>query len=859
MRASHGLSKYRWCRPTGLLLALLPVLPIASCVSDDPALPPAEDPVQPPVQLVDGEYSVVWTPAARSLTFLRGGEPLLSFRTDGLQLGSVPKLDPAASYDPYWLEYGGEVLSAAPPDGLTWHTVEKSSVLAHNSTELTIELRLQGGLLAILGIKRDPSTAGRFAVQLTPTAADSGRALAFVRLRPRADSREGFYGLGEWPDSVNHRDKVRPMQMEIDVLESASNENHVPVPLLIGTQGWGLFVQSRRVGLFDVAHKQPDLVEITYGTAEQSSSGLLFHLFGAPKPIDVLRHYYAVTGAPLLPAPWALGPWIWRNENKDQAQVLSDIAKIRQLDLATSAIWIDRPYATTVNSFDFEKKRFADPKAMVDAIHAAGLRLALWHTPYLEKGSPDLPEAMQKGYFPVKSGLLLNGWSEPLDFSNPKAVALWQKRLDSYIQLGIEGFKLDYGEDLVPALGASRNIWQLRDGSDERTAHYQYQLQYHQTYAQLLPKTGGFLLGRAGRWGDQQNVSVVWPGDMDASFTRHREPIKDGSKTVLGVGGLPATVIQGINLGASGFPFFGADTGGYRHSPPDKELYIRWFQQTALSTVMQVGDASSQPPWEFTGDNGRDTETLDLYRTFARLHLRLFPYEWTYAEQLKTTGRPIQRAVGLVYPELGQHPDDEYLFGDDLLVAPVVTRGATSRQVLLPPGDWVDYWDGTLYQGGGAGTTVTVAAPLSKLPLFVRAGAIVPLLRPTIDTLSPTTDPSVQSFAAQAGPLTVRMCPGPAATTFTLYDGTRLGQSERGKPLSLQLRPGTVFDSGATLEVLRASEPKQLLLDGKPLPKLTTGPDLEASSEGWLWQPTAGGTLLIKLPAKATEQTVTEK
>ena len=134
---------------------------------------------------------------------------------------------------------------------------------------------------------------------------------------------------------------------------------------------------------------------------------------------------------------------------------------------------------------------------MVDAVHAAGLRLALWHTPYLEKGSPDLPEAMQKGYFPVKSGLLLNGWSEPLDFSNPAALALWQKRLDSYIQLGIEGFKLDYGEDLVPALGASRNIWQLRDGSDERTAHYQYQLQYHQTYAQLLQKTGGQRTGTA--------------------------------------------------------------------------------------------------------------------------------------------------------------------------------------------------------------------------------------------------------------------------------------------------------------------------------------------------------------------------
>lgn len=164
----------------------------------------------------------------------------------------------------------------------------------------------------------------------------------------------------------------------------------------------------------------------------------------------------------------------------------------------------------------------------------------------------------------------LNGWSEPLDFSNPAALALWQKRLDSYIQLGIEGFKLDYGEDLVRAGRVSRSIWQLRDGSDERTAHYQYQLQYHQTYAQLLPKTGGLSLGRAGAGAISSTCWSVWPGDMDASFTRHREPIKDGSKTVLGVGWMPAdAVIQGINLGASGFPFFGANTGGYRHSPPE--------------------------------------------------------------------------------------------------------------------------------------------------------------------------------------------------------------------------------------------------------------------------------------------------
>lgn len=815
---------------------------------------------EPPARLVTADYAVEFVPAELLLRLARRDEVLLRFPADAIQLGTVDKLDDRASYDPYWMEYGDELFTPAPPETLSWHTVTAARFTEHSAERLVIALDFTGGVGAVLTLTRD--AAGRFSALVVPDPRATGRAVALIRLRPRADAHEGFYGLGEWPDAVNHRDKVRPMQMEAALTESFDNENHVPVPLLIGTRGWGLFVQSQRVGLFDVAHKQPDLVEITYGTAEQSAQGLRFHLFAADQPVDIVRRYYDVTGDPLLPAPWALGPWLWRNENRDQAQVLADIAKLRELDLATSAIWIDRPYASRVNSFDWEPARFPKPEQIFAAAHSAGLRMALWHTPYLESGTPDLAEATQKGFFPPQTGILLNGWSAPLDFTNPDAAALWQDHLGRYVRLGAEGFKLDYGEDVVPALGASRNAWSFHDGSDERTGHYQYQLDYHRLYASLLPATGGFLLCRAGRYGDQKNVSVIWPGDMDATFTRYRETFPDGGKTVVGVGGLPATVIQGVNLGASGFPFFAADTGGYRHSPPDKELYIRWFEQTALSTVMEVGDASSQPPWEFTGNNGRDVETLDLYRQYARLHMRLFPYVWTYAQRLKDDGRPIQRAVGLAYPELGQHPDDEYLLGDSLLVAPVVERGARQRPVLFPPGDWVDYWNGTVYHGGTSGMTAMVAAPLGTLPLFVRAGGIVPLLRPTIDTISPATDAGVESFANDPGALYARLYPGPQPSVFTLYDGAELAEETvagKGEPLQLRVRPGTLFKGATVLEVVGVDQPTQVVRSGSELPKLSAAPDLELAAEGWVWQPTAGGTLLLKLAARPAEQLVTVK
>ncbi|MFO0573008.1 MAG: glycoside hydrolase family 31 protein [Polyangia bacterium] len=853
LRAAPRVSSARRClsvpslrsRGFGSVLAL--ALAVASAC-DPPPAGQVEPP--PPVRLAAGAFSLEVVPADASLVLRRDGEVLLRLPRDGFVVGTVDKLDDRLSYDPYWLEYGEDVLQPAEPPGLTWHRVDSLRPEASDGGGEgggRFLLELEGGLTARLVLR--PEREGRFSASLVPVET-RGRSVAFLRLRPRIDGSEGLYGLGEWPDAVNHRGKVRPMQIEVDTTESANNEAHVPVPLLLGTRGWGLFVQSRRPGVFAVANKQPDLVEVTYGVAGDSPAALEFHLLGAARPIDLVRRYYDVTGEALLPAPWALGPWIWRNENRDQAQVLDDIKQIRDLDLATSAIWIDRPYASRVNSFDFEPRRFPDPAAMVKAVHAAGLRLALWHAPYLEKGSPDLDLARTSGFFPPENGVLLNNWSEPLDLTNPAAYAFWQERLRRYTTLGIEGFKLDYAEDVVVGLGSARSGWRFHDGSDERTMHYGYQLLYHRAYAELVPpprEGGGFLLCRTGRWGDQRSVSVIWPGDMDASFTQHRERYKTRSgKTVVGVGGLPATVAQGIGLGASGFPFFGADTGGYRDSPPDEELYRRWFQQTALSTVMQVGDASSQPPWEYNTENGRSAATLANYRTYARLHLRLFPYEWTYAQNLAKDGRPIQRAIGLAYPELGQHPMDEYLFGDDLLVAPVLERGARERAVLLPPGVWFDWDDGTRY---GGGQTVRVAAPLDKLPLFVRGGGLVPLLRPDIDTLSPAIQAGVVSFASDEGkgPLVVRVAPGGEPTEFVVYDGTRLTQQRDARALSIT--PGQTFIRGARFEVRPAPPPAEVRVDGAPAPRAMTPADLEGQSVAFYYDTAGGGTLTIQVPA----------
>ncbi len=340
---------------------------------------------------------------------------------------------------------------------------------------------------------------------------------------------------------------------------------------------------------------------------------------------------------------------------------------------------------------------------------------------------------------------------------------------------------------------------------------------------------------------------MIWPGDLDASFAKHGEAVDDGGNKYNAVGGLPASVVAGLSLGPSGYPFYGSDTGGYRHSPPDKELFTRWFEQTALSSVMQVGTSSNDVAWEPTPDNGFDDEMLGWYRKYTRLHLRLFPYEWTLAKRIAEDGRPIQRALGLAYPELGLHPNDVYLFGDDLLVAPVVERGVTSREVPLPPGTWLDYWTGEAHEGP---STITVDAPLDTLPLFVRAGGIIPMLRPTIDTMAPTTDPAtVDSFATTAGLLWVRVAPG-AKSSFTLYDGSELSQEAAASEISLSTKDGAEFSQGFVFELIGlGSAPTAVTVDGTPLSQAASPQDLDAAADGFAFESATGGTLWIKVPA----------
>lgn len=805
-------------------------LPLAACLSALLFACPPTPPTERTLGTDAGtQLSVALDGGALQLTF--AGAHRLTLPLDAFQLGLVPSLDPEASYDPFWLDHDDGVFKPLMPRGLVWGAPTSASVTATDVSRLELELRYTRDLVK-LTISNEGE--GRIRLHYLPTVAD-GASLAFLRLRVRADADEGFYGLGEWFDTPNHRGKRRPMQMEPDLqVESGTTENHVVVPLLIGTTGWGLFIETKSTAVFDVANLEPDLVQTTVSTAHAPGEGLTVHLYAAAHPLDITQRYYETTGAPGLPPIWALGPWLWRDENKDQAEVLDDVAKIRALDLATSGLWVDRPYATAVNSFDFDAPRFPQPQLMVDTITRRGMAFALWHTPYLEEtAQPMRTEALMRGFFPPTAGTKLNNWSIPFDFTAPGATAWWQQQLAPYITLGVRGFKLDYGEDIVAGLSGARMKWVFSDGTDERTMHFGYTRAYHQPYINVLPGER-FLLCRAGKWGSHTDGIIIWPGDLDATLTAFKERFtRRNGQSVSGVGGLPAAVSAALSLAPSGFSFFAADTGGYRHSPPDKETFVRWVEQSAVMPVMQTGDSSSQMPWEYNEENGRDDEALEVYRQFARLHARLFPYFWSAIQRLPIDGRPLVRALGLAHPELKVHPADEYLVGDALLVAPVVKHGARTRLLRLPQGSWRHWFTGHPYEATEVtGLELTVEAPLTSLPLFVKAGAPIAMLRPTIDTLGPSPDADVDAFGTSAGVLYWRVAAG-ADGSATLYDGSSAGLSGN----TLTLTAGSVFSTGMVLELFGVARPATVTIDGAAV---TTD-----------WAEHAGGTLTVNVPAGA--------
>lgn len=367
-------------------------------------------------------------------------------------------------------------------------------------------------------------------------------------------------------------------------------------------------------------------------------------------------------------------------------------------------------------------------------------------------------------------------------------------------------------------------------------------------------------MGRSSAFGGQQYTHAIWPGDLDSDYHTYLEDD-------YWVGGLPTSVIAGLTLGASGFPFYAADTGGFRNERPTQEVLTRWAWQSAFSPIMQIGGGgTSHFPWaESNPDEPQyDEQGIEWMRKAAQLNIRLADYRFTWGLNARQTGAPLMRPFGMSYPQDGRHPSDTYLLGPDLLVAPAMSDAGV-RDVPLPEGIWMDLWSDELVVGPAS---IERQIALGTQAVFIRGGAIIPLLDEQTETLSPISIdqvPQVKSRVLDPGLLTwlVALQAGEASLEMVNHDGASLqvnasavgtrmvvhpaiGSNEL--PAHPQVAIDLRFDSNSSFI-------EQVRLDGVDLAWINTEDEWNRC-DACLWSPRIGRLLIKLLPHDGLDQVV---
>ncbi len=631
------------------------------------------------------------------------------------------------------------------PNQVDWHALD----LGIERVSAT-EVRVGDGLGRTARMTLTRVRAG--VLQLHIEIEEGMESVALMRARFAMD--DGAYqGLGERFSGADARGFVVPMQMSVTSLarESGLNEHHVPVPFVVSSKSYGLFVETREAGAFDVASTDANELRTTF-----EGSSLDFVFFAQRTPREVIASYTEHTGLPILPPRWSFAPMHWRNVWDDRAMLETDARALVDLHIPATSFWLDNPWTTSYVDNIVDETRFPGHIAMLQSLRASGFQPLVWNVPYLD--TPDdgvadntaemlYREAAREGHlvrngrgdvFQAPSTLGVSGLGEPggmIDFTSEPARIFWQTRLDRLVRdLGIRAFKLDYGEDVVPEFGGVRPGLVFADGTSERQTHNVYAQLYHTPYRRALDEgstEGGFVLVRASCWGGQSVADIIWPGDIDSNLTRGDTD---------NVGGLPAAISAMISLAASGFPNFASDTGGYREGPTSLETLMRWAEHTAFTPFLQLGGSGPHHnPWLYDA-TAQIPDPTGTYRELARMHTELIPFFRMQALLASRDGTPPILHPSLAFPEdlAGYADPDAYLLGQDLFVAPVVTPAATTRALHLPPGQWVHWMTGEAFTGP---MDVTVDAPVGRPPVFVRVGAIIPMLAHDLETLVPAPMP----------------------------------------------------------------------------------------------------------------------
>ena len=595
-----------------------------------------------------------------------------------------------------------------------------------------------------------------------------------VRVWKRLRDDEQVYGLGEKAGRLNKRGRqlggynLTMWNSDTYAYEMDTDPIYAAVPFYLVLRNGvahGVFLDNTFRSNFDIGHQSQGLLSFGADGGE-----LDYYFIYGPTPKDVIARYTEFTGRMPLPPLWSLGYHQCRYSYYPERVVrfIADNFRVRRIPADT--IWLDIHYQEGYAPFTWDHDRFPDPAGLVRDLDRQGFHVVTIVDPHIKK---------QQGMAPYESGLAGDHfvknpdgsvYEAPVwpsraevnpspsvfpDFSRAATREWWGGLFADLAKVGVSGIWNDMNEPAVfdtPTGTMPLDVRHHNEGqpTDHRQIHNVYgQLMTRGTREGLLrlrPRERPFVLTRATFAGGQR-YAAVWPGDNVSDWTAMRAAIP----TLLG-------------LGLSGFPFVGVDIGGFAESP-SAELYTRWLQSGVFYPFMRSHttlDTADQEPWSY----GTQWEALN--RRAIELRYELLPTIYNVMRDSSETGLPAMRPLMLDYPEdpAVHGLDDQYLFGSDILVAPVLREGAVTRSVYLPPGDWFDFWTGARYEGG---RTHAIPVTIASIPIFIRGGAV--LFR----------QPVVQHTREMSGqPLTVEVYPATGSESWLYEDDGRSLEYQKG-------------------------------------------------------------------------------
>ncbi|RIQ24357.1 glycoside hydrolase family 31 protein [Jiangella rhizosphaerae] len=567
-----------------------------------------------------------------------------------------------------------------------------------------------------------------------------------VRFALRLASDEHVVGFGERYDAVDQRGRtLDAVVFEQYKAQGAHGRTYLPMPfaLVVGpSSSWGFHVRTARRTWYDVGATTPDrlVVEADLDGDDALSVGLY-----AGSPAEVVRQFVDEAGRPEVLPDWVFRLWASGNEWNTQARVMAEMDAHREHDIPVGALvieaWSDESTFTAfrdavydvnedggphrLSDFTFPADgAWPDPKGMVDELHARDVRVLLWQIPLLKMRPHPRGQLAADARAAVAGGFVVTeadgrpyrnrGWWFPLalmpDLASEKARTWWtSKRRYLVEEVGIDGFKTDGGEhawghDLVHGAGSVRGL----------AGNNRFPVEYARAYGDLLRSAGRapVTFSRAGFTGSQAH-GAFWAGDEDSTWD-----------------GFRSAVVAGVTAGACGIVYWGWDLAGFSGDVPDAELYLRAAAASAFMPIMQYHSEFNhhrlplrdRTPWNVAERTG-DPRVLPVFRRFAHLRERLVAYLSSSAASAVAGGAPLMR--GLFFDHPGDESawsvaDRQFLLGDSLLVAPVLSPDASAWDVYLPSGSWVDVWTGEPVPGG---QVVTRPVPIDEIPVYCRSSA----------------------------------------------------------------------------------------------------------------------------------------